>query len=475
MTLPQYPPNDSDAAPLIVPWLPPPGGAPNQDHIVEANGGAAAAADLTQPTHGPTRSPVHDSLVNGASRREDPPCDEATRDDPGGRLDEAAAATGTGSSDQTWTSVPAAVPSAVPPADGLVAAGPGESGRATLAGPASPPPSPARQPPGGPLGALDATAASTSGEAAALTHEQLVRAAAVPPTVGWRGAVLRATGGKVNLGLSREEALERQQLERIQTHLAHPHSVLVISLKGGVGKTTVAALLGLTFAQHRGDQVVVLDANPDAGTLADRLLGRSPAVSVRDLAAAAAAGAVGNPTDLARFATLTGRLHVLASEHDPAKSEAFDQQEYERVIAVLQRFFHVLITDSGTGVTHSATAGALAAARSIVVVGGPTVDGASRASKTLDWLRSNGHGDLADRAVVALAGDRTSPEVDPEAVRRYLAARSRTVVTIPPDPHLATGGPINLSRLRPATYDSARELAAAVADDFAPHELRDLG
>ena len=45
----------------------------------------------------------------------------------------------------------------------------------------------------------------------------------------------------------------------------------VASGKGGVGKTTVATCLGLTLAENRGDRAVVLDANPDAGTLADRL------------------------------------------------------------------------------------------------------------------------------------------------------------------------------------------------------------
>ena len=47
--------------------------------------------------------------------------------------------------------------------------------------------------------------------------------------------------------------------------------IAVASVKGGVRKTTVAACLGLALAEHRGDRVVALDANPDTGTLADRL------------------------------------------------------------------------------------------------------------------------------------------------------------------------------------------------------------
>lgn len=322
-------------------------------------------------------------------------------------------------------------------------------------------PTDARSDDGIPLGA------SNGGET--LTHHLLVRSPPGRPTAGWRAAVYKLSGGTLNPGPSREEGQKRQQLERIRTPLAHPHSIVVLSMKGGVGKTTVAALLGLVLAADRGDQVVALDADPDAGTLADRLLGRSPATSIRDLAAAT--GSVQNPTDLARYTTLVGRLHVLSSEHDPAQSASFDQHEYERVITVLRRFFHVLITDSGTGVSRSATTAALTAARSVVVVGGPTVDGASRASKTLDWLRASGHGDLAANAVVALSADRTSPEVDPDAVKRHLDTRCRAVVTIPSDPHLATGGLIELARLRAATYDSALQLTAVVADGFPRPEL----
>jgi MinD-like ATPase involved in chromosome partitioning or flagellar assembly len=91
-------------------------------------------------------------------------------------------------------------------------------------------------------------------------------------------------------------------------------------------------------------------------------------------------------TAVSHYTSLAGRLQVLASEQDPAMSEAFSRGEYERICAVLARFYNIIITDSGTGLVHSAMEGTLALADSLVVVGAPTVDGASRASKTLDWL-----------------------------------------------------------------------------------------
>jgi MinD-like ATPase involved in chromosome partitioning or flagellar assembly len=101
-----------------------------------------------------------------------------------------------------------------------------------------------------------------------------------------------------------------------------------------------------------------------------------------------------------------------------------------------------------------------------VVVGAPTVDGASRASKTLDWLVAHGYSDQVAHAVVVLSCDRTSAEVDPRRVRGHFEARCRGVVEIPHDPHLASGGRIELDRLRPATRDAFLTLAALLADGF---------
>jgi MinD-like ATPase involved in chromosome partitioning or flagellar assembly len=218
------------------------------------------------------------------------------------------------------------------------------------------------------------------------------------------------------------------------------------------------------LAAHRGDQVIALDANPDAGTLADRILGRSTDTTVRDLLNDL--DDVHDATDLARYTGLAGRLHVLASEHDPAMSEAFSRQDCEQTIALLRRFFHVVVIDSGTGVTHKAIGAALDAAQSVVVVGAPTVDGASRASMTMDWLGAHGYITLAAEAVVALPMDRSSDAVDPAAVYGHFATRCRAVIPIPQDPHLATGGLVDLEQLRPATYDAALALTAAVADQF---------
>jgi MinD-like ATPase involved in chromosome partitioning or flagellar assembly len=298
---------------------------------------------------------------------------------------------------------------------------------------------------------------------AEISADTILRERPDEPSQGWRRALLRATGGVVNPGLSRAEIKQRDVLHRIRRPLIQSHRIAVTSIKGGVGKTTVSTLLGLVMAENRGDRVIVLDANPDAGTLADRLTGES-SVTVRELLRDI--DRIHTWTEVTRYTSLAGRLQVLASEQDPASSEAFNREEYEQICGLLDRFFNIIITDSGTGLVHSAMEGTLKLADSLIVVGAPTVDGAGRASKTLDWLLAHGHSQLASEAVVVLSCDRMSPEVDRDRIHEHFASRSRAVVEIPHDPHLATGGRVELAHLRPATRAAVYELAALMADRF---------
>jgi len=171
-------------------------------------------------------------------------------------------------------------------------------------------------------------------------------------------------------------------------------------------------------------------------------------------------------TAVSHYTSLAGRLQVLASEQDPAMSEGFNRFEYEQICAVLSRFYNIIVTDSGTGLVHSAMEGTLALAHSLVVVGSPTVDGASRASKTLDWLAAHGYGGAVANAIVVLCCDRSSPEIDRERVRIHFEQRCRGVVEIPYDPHIATGGRLDLAIMRDETRYAFLELSALIADRF---------
>ena len=297
-----------------------------------------------------------------------------------------------------------------------------------------------------------------------LTDSTLIRRLRPAPTdPGWRSALFALTGGRINPGQSPQEAARLELIHRIRRPLLAPHRVAVVSVKGGVGKTTVAACLGLGFAEVRGDRVVALDANPDAGTLSERLTGPG-GPTVRDLYEdMPRLGSVG---ELTRYVRGAGRLHVLGSEQEPMMGEAFSAEEYLEVTDLLVRYYNIIITDSGTGMVHSAMEATLATADSLVIVGSPTVDGANRASRTLDFLADSGYQAVAEQAVVVLCGDRYSPDVAHDRIRSHFAARCRAVVDIPPDPHLATGGRIDPALWQGSTREAWYLLAALVADGF---------
>ncbi len=317
-------------------------------------------------------------------------------------------------------------------------------------------------PGGGPVGG---PGGGPAGPPPSLTSQSLLRQAPEAPTRGWRRFVHKATGGSYNPGLSQAEIEHRAMVQRVTTPVRGSNRIAVVSLKGGIGKTTTTCCLGLTLAHHRGDRVVAVDANPDAGTLAERLTNVTD-VTVRDLLAAK--DRIRSFTDVSGFTSLAGRLQVLASDQDPALSEAFSEEEYTTVADILARYFNIILTDSGTGLLHSAMSGTLAIADSLVVVGAPSVDGASRASKTLDWLIAHGHEELVARSVAVISSVRPNTgDVDMGMVREHFAARCRAVVEIPYDPHLVTGGLIDLDRVGAPARNAYLELAAHVADGFA--------
>ncbi|GAA3725844.1 MinD/ParA family ATP-binding protein [Salinactinospora qingdaonensis] len=257
-------------------------------------------------------------------------------------------------------------------------------------------------------------------------------------------------------------------MSRIRTHVnGGHHRVAVLSLKGGVGKTTTTVGLGAVLADRRGDRVIAVDANPDRGTLTERLPQELRGeLTVRDLLRAR--------ERLHRYADVRAytsqapsRLEFLASDVDPAASEAFSDRDYRATADIVERFYSVCVTDCGTGMLHSAMSAILDLADQMVLVSPPSVDGSRSASATLDWLEAHGHAPLAKNAVVVISRVSKRGHIDLEQLEEHFAGRCRGVVRVPYDGHLEEGGAVELDRLRPATRQAYLELAAEVAAGFA--------
>jgi len=297
-----------------------------------------------------------------------------------------------------------------------------------------------------------------------LTDEQLLRPRRAAPNRGWRQVVFHASFGLVNPGESPAELRYQALVARAQAPVTGCRRIAVVSAKGGVGKTSTTLGLGATAASIRGDRVVAVDANPDLGTLGERVR-RDNQATVRDLLRAA--GRLERYPDVRAFTSQTpARLEVLAADRDPALSEAFDEADYRQACDLLGRFYNLLVTDCGTGLLHSAMAGVLGVADQIVLVAAPAVDGARSAAATLDWLDAHGRSDLVRQAVVVVSAVRRGGAVDVDRVVEHFAGRCRAVLQVPYDPHLAEGAQFDLDALRPATRRAYVELAAAVADGF---------
>ncbi|MGH3449119.1 MAG: AAA family ATPase, partial [Nocardioidaceae bacterium] len=168
-----------------------------------------------------------------------------------------------------------------------------------------------------------------------LSPQALLRPRKAPPTSGWRRAVFKVSGGLIDPGESSKETQRQQMIAQARTPVAGGHyRVAVLSLKGGVGKTTSTVGLGSMLASLRGDRVIAVDANPDRGTLSEkiRLETRS---NVRDLLAAK--GMITRYADVRQHTSqATSRLEVLASDPDPAVSEAFSEDDYRQIAEVLE-------------------------------------------------------------------------------------------------------------------------------------------
>ncbi|WP_153506165.1 MinD/ParA family ATP-binding protein [Cumulibacter manganitolerans] len=244
---------------------------------------------------------------------------------------------------------------------------------------------------------------------------------------------------------------------RIET----PRRISVVGLKGGVGKTTSAILLARTIARGRPEPVLLLDSDTTYGSLLLRL-GTPPVASAHDIAA------MGDPGTLAVLRGMVARtddgVWVVPSGRNPAQSAAFDEQTYVAAVRALYRYFPVSITDCGTGIAGSLMRRVVEASHALVIATSASVDGVLSAHNALEWLISTGHDDLARRSIVVVGNVGQQPSIDVEETKRGLEQICRTVVCVPADPAIATGGYLDFAQLQPETRQAAQDLASLALD-----------
>jgi MinD-like ATPase involved in chromosome partitioning or flagellar assembly len=284
------------------------------------------------------------------------------------------------------------------------------------------------------------------------------------PEGAWSHLLYTASGRRINLGDGKRARARKALTARIAGSLTGgARFVPVLSRKGGVGKTTITALLGMALADARDDRVIAVDANPDRGTLADRIV-RTHNKSVRDLVRVhdEVKGYHDVSSIVARDST---RLDVLASDSDPRIAEAFNDDDYRDVASIAAHYYSLVLTDTGTGIVHSVMAATLDLADQLIIVSGLSVDEARLASETLTWLETNGYAELARGSIVVLNQSTPgSPLVRLNELEAHFATRAKSVLRMPYDSQIAGGGAIVFANLQSETRQAARELAASLVE-----------
>jgi MinD-like ATPase involved in chromosome partitioning or flagellar assembly len=218
----------------------------------------------------------------------------------------------------------------------------------------------------------------------------------------------------------------------------------VVSVSGGAGRTTVAALLGGVFAARRADHVLVADADGHTGVLGWRL-GFLPDPDPAATAAGLLQARGGSLADLDTLlpATPTG-LRVL-THASPAPGHGAPE-----VVEALSRFFAIGVLDCPRGLAPRAARGAHAS----VLVCPFTPAGLYTASAALD--RPGAPRPVAIVLVTLDAAGRAA--VRPDAVAEF-DRYGIPIVELPYDRHLAAAAPMDLALLRRTTVLAATRLA----------------
>ncbi|WP_200840164.1 MinD/ParA family ATP-binding protein [Streptomyces sp. WAC05374] len=267
--------------------------------------------------------------------------------------------------------------------------------------------------------------------------------------------VLRRT---VSSSAAREVAETTRTAETLQQPVTTGRQIAVTSIRGGAGKSTVAALLGLTYAHYRQDPVLLVEADPALGSLPLRLGAETLRWTTGDVA-----GIVEPQMSLL---DITGYLVQLPDNawllpgSQGQIGAMLDTRAYERVMVALRRYFGVTVVDCETLPAEVARV-ALSAAQARVLTAPATLEGITSTYAVLQWMQGLPRHVIAG-TVVVLTELVPHTGLDVGKAAEKLASTGASVQVLPYDRHLAAGGPIRTELLAQPTRQAATRLAADV-------------
>ncbi len=243
--------------------------------------------------------------------------------------------------------------------------------------------------------------------------------------------------------------------------------ITLVSGKGGVGVSTMAACIGGVFRECRPTNVIAIDAVPGFGTLADRIDESPPGDYT----------AIINDTDVQGYADIREHLgqnvvglDVLAGNRTSDQPRPLVPAMFAGVLARLRRTHNVMVVDTAPDLEHPVMKTVLDNTDTLVFVSGITADRSRPVLRAIDFLSAQGYHELVSHSTVII--NHADSAVDKDALA-YLTERftkvGATVEVMPFDPHLAKGGIIDtVHELKKKSRLRLFEITAGLADKYVP-------
>jgi MinD-like ATPase involved in chromosome partitioning or flagellar assembly len=274
-----------------------------------------------------------------------------------------------------------------------------------------------------------------------------------PATWGWRGKVRRWSGGLITPRMSVEERAYEDDRRTIQRDFDGPRTIAFINPKGGAAKTTGVLAAGFTFGTVRGGGVVAWDNNETRGTLGIRGTRSAHRNTTRELLedlerfTDVYQSRIG---DLGAFVRSQGDAHfdVLASDERPDVTGTIRASDFDSVHKLLERFYRIILIDTGNNMRAENWLAAAGAADLLVVTSTVREDTGYSGLWMLDALQDAGYQDLKHKTVTVLSDP--SANVDAKLAADLVEVyqqRTRGVYRVPYDPALVAGSVVPYAQL----------------------------
>lgn len=290
-----------------------------------------------------------------------------------------------------------------------------------------------------------------------------------PATWGWRGRVRRWSGGLVKPAMGAKEQAYEADRALIQKDFDGPRTIAFVNPKGGAAKTTGVLAAGYTFGTVRGGGVIGWDNNETRGTLGIRGARSTHRNTTRELLEDVERfkdvyqSRIG---DLGAFVRSQGDAHfdVLASDERPDVTGVIHAKDFAEVHSLLERFYRIILVDTGNNLRAENWLAAAEAADLLVVTSTVREDTGYSGLWMLDALQDAGYENLKYKTVTVLSDP--SPKVD-EGLARDLTQvyeqRTRGVYRVPYDPALVSGSVVPYGDLSAETRRAWLRACAGMA------------